>query len=292
MLAESGRISESRALLDGLLRDDTDNVKSILDRQTFYRHELVADVLRFVQQHIDPVAEAVKNENTELQEQLQHIREHGFYRQFTGHKKLFDQNLETLFALRARRERSPISIQWHRDVNASYHRLTEIEADAAKASAATRRFASLTSARDQVSQFLDSVLSRARAITLDAARHPLLHMEVEKIKAHLSEITSPDSLHATCDLTINFLDIRLRAAESAYREASESNILLRGRKRTSAADSIAAALANLRNRIEKLRFEKMTEPFQICPSCFATWPRGYKHCGQCRQELLKRVAVE
>ncbi|MFN0079097.1 MAG: hypothetical protein ACKVY0_21760 [Prosthecobacter sp.] len=292
MLAESGRISESRALLDGLLRDDTDHAKSILDRQTFYRHELVADVLRFVQQHLDPAAEAVKLENTDLQERLRHIREHGHYRQFAGHKKRFEETLATLSTLKARRERSPVSIQWLQEINAAYHRLTEIEVDAAKAAAATRRFARLTAAREEVSQFLDSVLSRARAITLDAARHPLLHMEMEKIKAHLAEITSPDTLHAACDLTINYLDARLRATETGYALASESNIILRGRKRAAAASSLAAALATLRDRIEKLRFEKIAEPFQICPSCFSHWPREYKCCGQCGNGMPKPLKLD
>lgn len=292
MLAESSRISEARALLDGLLRDDTDHAKAILDRQTFYRHDLIADVLQFAQQHLDPATETLKDQNADLQEKLRLIREHGHYRQFTGHKKRFDETLQALTALKTQRERTPATLKWHQDINATYRRLTEIEEDAARATAATQRFTRLTAAREEVSQFLDAVLSRARAITLDAARHPMLHMEMEKIKAHLAEIASPDILHAACDFTINFLSIHIHAAESAYAEASQSNILFRGKNRTAAANGIATAIAKLREDIEKLRFEKITGPFQICPACSTRWPREYKRCGQCGGTMQKPLKLE
>lgn len=292
ILAESSRISEARALLDGLLRDDTDHAKAILDRQTFYHHDLIADVLQFTQQHLDPATEALKDQNADLQEKLRLIREHGHYRQFTGHKKRFEETFHTLTALKTQRERTPATLKWHQDINTTYRRLTEIEEDAARATAATQRFTRLTAAREEVSQFLDAVLSRARAITLDAARHPMLHMEMEKIKAHLAEIASPDVLHAACDFTINFLSIHIHTAESAYAEASQSNILFRGKKRSAAANSIATAIAKLRDDIEKLRFEKITGPFQICPACSTRWPREYKRCGQCGSAMQKPLKLE
>lgn len=292
MLAESSRVSEARSLLDGLIRDDTDHVKAILDRQSFYRHELVADVLQFVQRHLDPAAEALKDQNAELQDKLRNIRESGHYRQFAGHKKRFEETLQSLTALKMRRERNPVTLKWHQEINIAYKRLTEIEEDAARATAANLRFGRLTSAREEVSQFLDAVLSRARAITLDAARHPLLHMEVEKIKAHLAEVNSPETLHAACDFTINFLNIQIQASENAYSQAAQANILIRGRKRTRAANSIASAFIKLREDIEKLRFEKVVEPFQICPLCSSRWPREYKRCGQCGGAMTKPLKLD
>lgn len=292
MLAESGRLSESRALLEGLIRDDTDHAKSILDRQSFYRHDLVADVLKFVQHHLDPVAEAVKNENADFQDRLHYIRENGHYRQFAGHKKRFDETLETLSGLKARRERSPVTLAWHHDVNSAYKRLTEIEEDAARASAATKRFTRLNSARGEVSTFLDYINSRAKAITLDAASHPVLNMECEKIKVQLAEITSSDALHAACDFAINFLNLQIRSAEAAYAEAAQAGFMTRGNKRTAAARMIAAALTKLRVDIEKLHFENISKPFQICPLCFSRWPREYKCCGHCGCKMEKPLKLD
>lgn len=285
LLAESGRISEVRALLDGLIRDDTDNAKPILDRQTFYRHELVADVLRFVQLHLDPAAESVKNDNAALQEQLRQVRESGQYRQFAGHKKLFEQTLQTLSDLKTQRERDAVSRQWHRDVNTAYHRLMEIEGDAATAVAATRRFAQLHAAREEVAQFLDAMLARSTSLVLDSARHPLLRMENEKVKAALSEINSPDSLHTACELVVNFLEPRTRRAEADFAAAGTAGFLTRGKKQNRVADTIAMQFATIRDRVERLRFEKVRGPFQVCPGCFACWPRSYKHCGQCSHPL-------
>jgi hypothetical protein len=174
-----------------------------------------------------------------------------------------------------------VALKWHQDVNATYKRLIEIEQDATRATAANQRFGRLNAVRGEVSQYLDAILSRAKSITLDSASHPLLHMECEKIKAALAEISSPDKLHAGCDFAVNFLNIQIRLAETAYSEAANSNFLIRGSKRTSAASLIASALVKLRDQIEVVRFEDINESFQICPSCFSRHPRDYKRCGQC-----------
>ena len=285
LLAETGDKRAAASIIDGLIREDTDSAKPMLDRKSFYRHELIPVIMDLLKTHLHPETETLKEEVTNFKRELHCIQEEGEYRQFKGHKKRFEEALKALRQIE--NDKSNVSKQDRlRGIRDAQQRLLLIEQDATRAAQANRNFSSLTAARQNVDQFLDAIYYRATVIISDASKHPQLRMEIESIKSSLAGNDNPESLLAACELVLNHGENKTREHEQVWREAAHSK-LTGGMKRRKIGEKLFRVIKKLRGQIERLRVEQNSTPFQICAACFARWPRDYKRCGQCGSILVR-----
>lgn len=285
LAAELGNKDAAIAIIDGLIREDTDTAKPMLDRKSFFRYELIPVVMDLLKTHLHPETEELKEHIANLRQQLQSIQQEGHYKEFKGHKKRFEEGLRALETIEED-QGNVARKDWLRGIHDAQQRLIMIEQDAVRASQANQEFSRLTAARQNVDQFLDAIYYRAATIIKDASKHPQLRMEIETIKSSLAGNDNPDSLLAACELVLNNGEMNIHAQEQAYLEAGQSK-LTAGLKRRKVAENMFVVIQQLRGQVERLRVEQNASAFQICPRCFAQWPREYKRCGQCSSVLNK-----
>jgi tetratricopeptide (TPR) repeat protein len=284
LLAEIGNTNQAKDIIESVLKEDIDNLKVIFDRKSFYRHELIPEILKLIKLFLDPELEEIKSKVIESQTQLETIKGEGIYKQTKGHKLRFDSELKSLEEIQ-KKEKDYTKRDWFEKLHEKYEELIMIEEDAKKATKTTLNSQRVADVRKDVELFLDGVYQRIVNIYNDQSKHTQLRLNIESIKSSLADNQYPGSLNAACELIINNIEKHVKRAEMYYIETEGK--LFANRKRMKQGLALLQNISSIRMQVDSLRHEKAQLPFSICSECFSRWPYEYKHCGNCGMTLNK-----
>ncbi len=151
-LAEMGEKTKALDVIRELLKQDTDALKPLLDRQSFYRHNLVPEIMSLLNKYFDSEKEELKNKVFNFKTVLKDVEEKGAQKQFKGHNNRFmaiadDINKSCSISGATKKQLEKL--------HSKQEELVSIEEDARKVVNANKEFQTLDAMRKDVEKFLD-----------------------------------------------------------------------------------------------------------------------------------------